>query len=149
MYDLYNNVDVDVIAIPQTLSTTGSPTELISSSVDLQGYENCDIVGILGDIDELGSSPVGSASVALALEHSDDESTWTKVALADVIGPTSVDSNGTVDSTSTDQTTLRAGYRMTKRYVRGRLVGTAIANGGNASIIALKGNKRHAGGETV
>jgi hypothetical protein len=153
MQELHNNIDWVIAAQPQTLTTTGSPTQVTSGAIDLQGYEAAEIVGILGDIDELGGSPVGTAKVELMLEHSTDGTTFEAVALTDVVGPSSVTS-GVVASTTTDGAASRTpeltcGYRMTRRYIKCHLVGTALANGGQVAILVAKGRERHKGGDTA
>jgi hypothetical protein len=148
MQDLYNNLTY-VWGAQGTVTSTGSPSQLSSGGIDLAGFAACDLVGILGDIDELGGSPVGSASVSLQVEHSDDDVTYTPVVLADVIGPTSVGATGGCVSTTTDQTTLKVGYRMNKRYVKASLVATALTNGGPGAVMAIKGHARSNGGEAV
>jgi len=147
MPDIYNNIDT-VLAMGGTLTSTGSPSQLTSGSIDLQFYEAADVVATFLDIDELGSSPVGAATATLALDHSDDGSTWTACATADVIGAT-ITSNGECVSTTTDFTTIHVGYRMTKRYIRCRLIATALTNGGVAVVNVLKGRKRHGANQTV
>lgn len=54
------------------------------------------------------------------LEESDDNSAWTDVAAADVIGTLS-----TVTSTSNDNVIQACSYNGSKRYVRGSLVETS------------------------
>ena len=72
-----------------------SPEGLQSGNIDLQGFHSAEVVAYLGDIDELGGSPVGDAKVQLLLEHADDDGTgspgaYAAVALADVLGPSTV-----------------------------------------------------------
>ena len=84
MRDLYNNL-AEVIAItPQTIVNSGSPENLVSAGIDLQGFNAAKISVFMGDIDELGGSPVGSAKLEVILEHSDDDSTYTNVVLAEI-----------------------------------------------------------------
>lgn len=147
MQDLYNNVDT-VLAVGGTLTSTGSPSQLTSGSIDLQFYEAADVVLTLLDIDELGGSPVGAATATLALDHSDDGSTWTACVTNDVIGVT-ITSNGECVSTTTDFTTIHVGYRMAKRYIRVRVIATSLTNGGVAVANVLKGRFRHEGGAVV
>lgn len=143
MRDLYNNVLPVVAITPQTIINTGSPENLVGGSIDLQDYEQSLAVAQIGDIDELGSSPVGSARIEMQMEHSDDGSSWSDVALKDTIGPSSVTS-GIVASTTTDQNFLRTGYIGGKRYMRVTLIPTGLTNGGPVSAIVLKGQPRHA-----
>lgn len=147
MQELHNNIDIS-LAVGGTLTSTGSPSQLTSGSIDLQGYEAAELVATFLDIDELGGSPVGAASASLAIDHSDDGSTWTACVTADVIGQT-ITSNGEAVSTTTDFTTIKVGYRMEKRYIRARLIATSLTNGGVAVVNALRGRERHKNGETV
>ena len=106
MMDLHNNVDHVIAVTPQTIVNSGSPENLVSGDIDLQGFNSAEIVAFLGDIDELGGSPVGTAQLEVILEHADDDGTgspgtYAAVALADVIGPSSVTS-GIVATTTTD-----------------------------------------------
>ncbi len=79
----------------------------------------------------------------MKLEHSDDDSTYSNVALADVLGPSSV-SSGVVASSTTDQTFLEVGYVGGKRYIRVTLVPTGLSNGGPVAAWVVKGHPRHA-----
>ena len=96
----------------------------------------------MGDIDELGGSPVGTAKLEVILEHSDDDSTYTNVVLADVLGPTSV-TNGVVLTTTTDGQILDVGYVAEKRYIRVTLQPTGLSNGGTICAWVTKGHPRH------
>ncbi len=145
MQDLYNNIDYDH-CFTQTLA--GSPGHS-SAAIDLQGYEAADIAMVLGDIDELGSSPVGTAVAQLALDHSDDGTTWTTCVLADVIGPSAALTGGVVASTTSENTVIHAGYRMEKRYLRVRAEHTGLTNGGTVSCFVAKSRQRHEGGVVV
>ena len=142
-FDLHNHINTVLSLAPQTITSTGSPQDLIGASVDLQFFQSAEVVAVLGDIDELGGSPVGAAKIELELEHSDDDITFTDVALADVLGPTSV-TTGIVASSTGDTATLEVGYVGGKRFIRPRLLSTSLTNGGPVSIVVIKGNPRHA-----
>ena len=106
------------------------------------------VVAMLGDIDELGGSPVGGAKVEMIIDHADDDGTgaagtYAAVAIADVIGPTSVTS-GVVASTTGDESFLEVGYKGGKRFIRVTLQPTALTNGGPISAMVIKGVPRHA-----
>ncbi len=143
MKDTYNNLAPVVAISPQTITSTGSPQNLTSPAIDLQFFNSALVVAHLGDIDEMGSSPVSASKVEMEIEHGDDGTTWTDVALADVVGPTSV-TNGIVASSQADQTTLKCGYIGDKRYIRVILLSTTLTNGGPVSAMVIKGNDRHA-----
>ena len=142
-YDLHNRVAHVGAIVPQTLAQTASPDGLSSSGVDLRFFHSAELAVYLGDIDEMGSSPVGDAKVQVQLQHSDDNSTFTNVALADVLGPSSV-SGGIVASSTTDNTILEVGYVGGKRYIKVIVIPTGLTNGGPVAAWVTKGNPRHA-----
>ena len=144
MQDLHNSIAAVVAVNTQTISGAS----LGSGTIDLQGFNSAEIIAHLGDIDELGGSPVGDAKLEMKLEHAADDGTgapgaYANVALADVIGPTSVTS-GIVASTTTDLNLLEVGYIGEKRFIRVTLVPTSLTNGGPVSAMVVKGAPRHA-----
>lgn len=149
MRDLYNNISAVAAHPIATLTTTGSPQFNTSGDIDLQFFESATVLLDLGDIDELGGSPVGTAKVEVQLEHADDDGTgsagtYSNVALADVVGPSSV-SNGIVGSYTDDQTVKKVcGYIGGKRFIRLTARPTGLTNGGPVSMLVIKGHPRHA-----
>ena len=148
MRDLHNNIAHVSAIVPQTLAQTASPEGLQSGNIDLQNFNSADVIAFLGDIDEMGSSPVGDAKVQLLLEHADDDGTgspgtYANVALADVLGPASVTA-GIVASTTTDQAFLEVGYVGGRRFIRVTLIPTGLTNGGPVAAWVVKGSPRHA-----
>ena len=147
-YDLHNNLDFVSAIVPQTLAQTASPEGLQSANIDLQFFSSAEVVAYLGDIDEMGTSPVADAKVQMILEHADDDGsgspdTFAAVALADVLGPTAV-SGGIVATSTTDNTFLETGYVGGKRWIRATLVPTGLTNGGPVSAFVVRGSPRHA-----
>ena len=142
-YDLHNNIAHVISINPQTLAQTASPDGLQGTSVDLQFFSSAELGVYLGDIDEMGSSPVSDAKVQTQLEHSDDDVTFANVALADVLGPAAV-SGGIVDTRSTDGEIIEVGYIGGKRYLRPTLIPTGLTNGGPVAAWVVKGDPRHA-----
>lgn len=144
MRDLHNNI-VHVSAIaPITISGAN----LSSGNIDLAGFGAVEIAVHMGDIDELGGSPVGAAKLDVKLEHADDDgagapAAYTEVVLADVVGPTSV-TGGVVLTTTSDLQILDAGYVGGKRFIRVTLQPTALTNGGPVGAWVVKGRPRHA-----
>ncbi len=144
MRDLHNNIAAAVAVNPQTISGSN----IVSGDIDLAGFNAAEVIAHLGDIDELGGSPVGAAKLEVKLEHADDDGTgapgaYANVALADVIGPSSV-TGGVVASTTGDNAALEAGYVGDKRFIRVTLVPTGLTNGGPVSALVVKGAARHA-----
>ncbi len=144
MRDLHNNIAHVTAVAPQTIAGAN----LVSGNIDLIGFNAAEVVAFLGDIDELGGSPVGAAKLEVKLEHADDDGTgspgaYANVSLADVIGPASV-SGGIVASTTGDNNFLEIGYLGDKRFLRVTLVPTALTNGGPVAAWVAKGSPRHA-----
>ena len=147
-FDLHNNIAHVTAIAPQTLAQAASPEGLQSGNIDLQGFHSAEVVAYLGDIDELGGSPVGDAKVQLLLEHADDDGTgspgtYAAVALADVLGPSAVTA-GIVATSTTDSGFLEVGYVGGKRFIRVTLVPTGLTNGGPVAAWVVKGDARHA-----
>ena len=142
MFDLHNNV-MPVRAIPPaTLNQAGSPEYLVGTDIDLLGYLSAEVVVDYGAIDEIGTSPVGSAAINIKLEHSDDGITYTAVVLAEVLGPASV-TGGIVATVTTDTALSRIGYIGGKRYLQVTLQPVGLTNGGPVGAWVIKGNPRH------
>jgi hypothetical protein len=142
MRDLVNSVAFgDSVAI-QTI--TGS--NLTGTGIDLAGFNSATVVLVMGDIDEMGASPVGSAKIDVQLQHSDDNASWSDVAGGDVVALNGVGSvsSGIVASASDDRTPVDVGYVGDKRYLRAILQPTGLTNGGPAGAIVIKGHPRHA-----
>ena len=95
MRDLHNNIAHVSAVVPQTISGSS----LVSGDIDLAGFNAAEVVAFLGDIDELGGSPLGAAKLEVKLEHADDDGSgapgaYAEVGLADVIGPSAVTGGG-------------------------------------------------------
>ena len=113
MRDLHNNLAFSIVATPKTIVNSGSPENIVSGDIDLAGFEAVMVVAMLGDIDELGSSPVGGAKVEMIIDHANDDGTgaagtYAAVELADVIGPSSV-TGGVVASSTADEAFMEFG----------------------------------------
>ena len=151
MRDLHNNI-VHVQALsPKTIVNSGSPENLVGPNIDLAGFNSAEVVVYLGDIDELGGSPVGDAKVELKLEHADEAAagddtpgTFSNVAVTDVLGPSSVTSGIVGSSTGDDGAFIEVGYTGDKRFVRVTLIPTSLTNGGPIAAWVTKGHPRHA-----
>ncbi len=144
MRDLHNKIAHVAAVAPQTIAGSS----LVSGDIDLAGFNAAEVVAFLGDIDELGGSPVGAAKLEVKLEHADDDGTgspgaYAEVGLAEVIGPSAV-TGGIVASTTGDNSFLEVGYLGDKRFLRVTLVPTGLTNGGPISALVVKGAARHA-----
>jgi hypothetical protein len=142
MRDLVNAIAFANSVTPQTIAGA----DLTGIGVDLAGFGSATVVLVLGDIDELGGSPVGSAKIDLRLQHSDDNASWSDVTDADVIGLSGVTAvtNGVAASTTGDAVPVDVGYVGDRRYLRAILQPSGLSNGGPAGAIVIKGHPRHA-----
>ena len=145
MKDLSNNINpaVSIISAVRTAAVNGS-------GVDLQGYESATV---LVDVGAEGDTLSSSVHFEISLEHSDDNSTFTDVAQADIMDGT-ISSGGIflkLDGTAggnpdTTGGIFRVGYRGGKRYIRVVLAKTGShSNGTPIGAMVVRGHARHTG----
>lgn len=112
MKDMYSNVAVVEAIAAATLAADNTP-----AAIDLAGYNSAMIVLSVG---AGGITFSDTNKIEFVLTHSDDDTTYTAVALADVQGPTSV-TTGIVKSLVAAHaagTVDRIGYIGGKRYLK-------------------------------
>ena len=117
MQDLSNNINPAVSIINAVKTAAGNRT-----GVDLQGYEQATV---LVDVGAEGDTLSSSVYFEVSLEHSDDDSTYTDCAQADIVDGT-ISSGGIflkLDGTTggdpdTTGGIFRVGYVGGKRYLR-------------------------------
>ena len=117
MKDMSNNI-ATAISIKNAVQTAASN----GTGVDLQGYDSATIIA---DVGAEGDTLSSSVHFELSLEHSDDNSTFTDVAQADIVDGT-ISSGGIwlkLDGTAggnpdTAGGIFRVGYVGGKRYIR-------------------------------
>ena len=145
MKDLSNNIApvVSIINAVRTAAVNGG-------GVDLQGYESATV---LVDVGAEGDTLSSSVHFEVSLEHSDDDSTYTDVAQADIVDGT-ISSGGIflkLDGTAggnpeTAGGIFRVGYVGGKRYVRVVLAKTGThSNGTPIGAMVVKGHARSSG----
>lgn len=115
MKDLKN-----LIAVSQSIETdlVAATVDANGTGVDLQGFESATILAAVGESNDTLS---GSVKIELEVEESDDDSTYTDVADADLIGYVDGTNDGTfavIDAATEDQRAYIAGYIGSKRYIR-------------------------------
>jgi len=113
-----------------------SATQTPSTGVDTKGYDAIEAVVTAGDVSNVQTSPVGPGWT-FALEHSDDNSSFSAVSADDAVMPGGGDIGangvfGTIDDSADDSACFRVGYVGDKRYVR--VVATAVNTPGNTPI---------------
>ena len=143
MQDLSNNINpaVSIINAVKTAAANGT-------GVDLQGYERATV---LVDVGAEGDTLSSSVHFEISLEESDDDSTYTDVAQADIVDGT-IDSGGIflkLDGTAggnpdTTGGIFRVEYVGNKRYIRGVLAKTGThSNGTPIGGMVVRSGARH------
>ena len=143
MKDLSNNIApaVSIINAVKTAAANGT-------GVDLQGYASATV---LVEVGAEGDTLSSSVYFEVSLEHSDDDSTYTDVAQADIVDGT-ISSGGIflkLDGTAngnpdTAGEIYRVGYIGGKRYVRVVLAKTGThSNGTPLGAMIVRGHARH------
>ena len=143
MKDLSNNINpaVSIINAVKTAAVNGT-------GVDLQGYESATV---LVDVGAEGDTLSGSVYFEVSLEHSDDNSTYSDCAQADIIDGT-IAAGGIFlkldGTTGGDPDTaggiFRIGYVGGKRYVRVVLAKTGThSNGTPLGAMIVRGHARN------
>ena len=144
----------NTIATAVSLKSAVYTSATNGTGVDLQGYESATLMASVGAEGDTLSS---SVYFELSLEHSDDNSTFTDVAQADITDGT-ISSGGIwlkLDGTDggnpdTAGDGYRVGYVGGKRYIRGVLAKTGSHSNGTAiSMIVVKGNARHSADNAI
>jgi hypothetical protein len=149
MFDLANN-----IAIALSYKGTTTTAAANGTGVDLQGYESA-ALGIITGAE--GDTLSGSVFFEISLEHSDDDSTYTDVAQADITNGTiasggiwlKMDGTSGGDPDSAGLVSL-VGYVGGKRYIRGVIEKTGThSNGTILSMFVIKGNAIHSSSNDI
>ena len=138
-----NNIATAVSLVSAVRTGAGNGT-----GVDLQGYESATLIA---DVGAEGITLNGTNYFELSLEHSDDNSTFSDVAKADIVDGT-ISSGGIwlkLDGTAggnpdTAGEIYRVGYVGGKRYIRGVIaIGGSHSTGTPIGMFVIKGNARH------
>jgi len=113
MKDLHSNIAVAVAIAAAPLTDDNTPP-----AIDRQGY---DAVELVLNIGVGGITFTGTNKIEFKLTHSDDDSTYTAVTLADVLGVASVGTGGIIKSLTSAHAAANAyrfGYKGGKRYLK-------------------------------
>lgn len=112
MKDMHSQVSVDTLIAAAVLSADNTP-----AAVDLAGFNSAEILLAIG---AGGITFSGTNKIEFKLTHSDDDSTYTDVATADMLGVT-VASGGIIKSLIAAHAagaSYRFGYKGGKRYLK-------------------------------
>ena len=116
--DLKSNIDVQTSLGPNDYTATTN-----GSSADLRGFERAVVAFVVGTVTDGTHTP--------SVEESDDDSTFTAVAAADLLGTL---------ANFASSTNQRVGYRGAKRYVRAKLTVSGATTGAEAAAVVIRGN---------
>lgn len=135
--DIYNNTKVAVSFAPAVRTADANGT-----TVDTQGYES-----VVMDF-QIGTEGVTLSTtdkIALEIEHSDDDSSWSDCEAGDTLGEESAGVVKTLDTGSEAPANYRVAYLGSKRYVRAVLNFSGTHGTGTPTgATVLLGNPRHA-----
>lgn len=112
MKDLHSSISAAVLIGNATLSADNTP-----SAVDLQGFDSAEILLSIG---VGGITFTGTNKIEFVLTHSDDDSTYTNVTDADMLGVSGI-SSGIIKSLTAAHAAAAAyrfGYKGGKRYLK-------------------------------
>lgn len=132
--DFFNNVTIEQCITSEVLTADED-----GAGIDLQGYEGCLFVANVG---VSGDTLSGSVYIELELEESDDDSTYTDVADADLTGFVAGTNDGCwafIDDPAEDDVVIKCQYMGDLQFVRAvvNVTGTH-SNGTPISITAVK-----------
>ena len=132
MRDLYHNIAVVQLMAPVDITTN----DTYSSIVDLQDFEQCDIIVNLG----VCTGATGNTYVTPVLQESDSllEAGFSAVDSDDCLGGFSK-----VDDVAEDNTIQRVGYVGSKRYLRVLMDVTSTMTNVPVSVTAILSAARH------
>ncbi|WP_435007993.1 hypothetical protein P12x_005260 [Tundrisphaera lichenicola] len=135
---LYHNTGFLSLLVP---AVRNSDTN--SSALDLQDCDDATLLFHLGDSADTLS---GTNKIELEVEESDDNSSWSDVANADLTNYVTATNTGTaalIDAPTEDQLVVAVGYKGTKRYIRGVLNFSGTHSTGTPiGVLGLRGRNR-------
>lgn len=111
--DLVNKLKLAAALLPAVRTADAN-----GSTIDTQGY---DAVGLEAHIGLSGDTLSGSVMIEMEVEHSDDGSSWSDCANADLSVSVTGTNTGTfavIDAAADDEQAYKTDYIGAKRYVR-------------------------------
>lgn len=122
MKDLKSNLNLAGTLFPAARTASANGT-----GVDLQGYQ--------GAMAALTTGVITDGTHTVALEESDDNSVFTAVAAADLIGAFTA----LTTAASDDNSVQRVGYIGNKRYIRAAVTVAGATTGGIYGVTIVRG----------
>jgi hypothetical protein len=132
---LYSSLGHTTLLVPAVRNADAN-----STGMDLRDAESAALLFILGDSADTLS---GTNKIELEVQESEDNSTFTAVANADLtnyVTGTNVGTAAVIDAPSEDQLSILVGYKGNKRYIRGVLNFSGTHSTGTpTAIVGLRG----------
>ncbi len=112
MHDLHSHISLATLIGAATLAADNTP-----AAVDLKGFDAAEIVLNIG---AGGITFSGTNKIEFVLTHSDDDSSYSNVADADMLGVSSISSGiiKSLISAHASAASYRFGYKGGKRYLK-------------------------------
>lgn len=138
------NKDLGDLTFTQVHTAAVTNADANTTAVDCKEH---DAVAFLVDMGNSADTLSGSNKIELELEESDDNSTFTDVADADVEGAVSATNTGTfavIDAPAEDSTVFTGIYRGNARYVRAVLNFSGTHTTGTPiGVVAVRGRAKY------
>ena len=136
---LYSGLKVSTLLAPAVRNADAN-----SASLDTRDADSTCLMFVLGDSADTLS---GTNKIELEVQESDDNSTFTAVANADLTNSVTATNTGTaalIDAPAEDQLSVLVGYKGYKRYVRGVLNFSGThATGTPIAVLGLLGGNHY------
>lgn len=133
--DLHHLLETPVKSLDVVATTNGTRN---GASADLKGYRSCLLI--------VDADARTDGTHTITVQESDDDSTWTDVAAADLefTEAGAINSSGQVviDGAADDDQAFKLGYAGSKRYVRLECVTTGATTGAILGGMIVRGHKR-------
>lgn len=130
---------LNLLTVTQVMDPAVVTADVNCTAVDLQGYNSCMFIVNVG---ESGDTLSGSVYLEAEVEESDDNSTFTDVADADLRGYVAGTNDGCfgfIDAAAEDDVLLKCQYTGNSRYVRVVINVTGThTNGTPISVTAIR-----------
>lgn len=137
--DIINGLKIDQVVDPVVITADAN-----GASVDMVGYNWCTFLALIG---ESGDTLSGSVKIELEVEESDDDSSFTDVADAELqnyVAGTNDGCFGLIDAAAEDDAVYKGTYRGGSRYVRPVINVTGThTNGTPIGIVAIRHGVEH------
>lgn len=133
--------DLTLSAVPvQALAPASRTADVDGTGIDLQGFESALVVF---DCGAEGVTLSGTDKIALELEESDDDITYTDVAAADMVGEEAAGVVKTLDANAEAPGVYSVSYIGEKRYIRPVLNFSGTHGAGTViGCVVVKGHRR-------